>query len=141
MWVQKEILLSAKSRGFHLIGDTIINELPELAKIKVGLLNIFMKHTSASLSINEDADPAVRNDFEKYFNRAVLENEPYYTHTSEGLDDMPAHIKSSILGNSINVPITNGRLNLGTWQDIYLGEHRNSASGRHLILTLQGESV
>lgn len=140
MWIQKEIQLNARSRGFHLITDEIINELPELNSIKIGLLNIFMKHTSASLSINEDADPAVRQDFEKFFNRTILENEPYYTHTNEGPDDMPAHLKSSILGNSVNIPITNGKLNMGTWQGILFGEHRNNAVGRKIVLTLQGES-
>ncbi len=141
MWIQKEIQLNARSRGFHLITDLIIDEIPEISNLQVGLLNIFMKHTSASLSINEDADPAVRHDFENFFNHNILENEPYYTHTNEGPDDMPAHLKSSIIGNTLNIPITNGRLNMGTWQGIYLGEHRNHAGGRKIVLTLQGERV
>lgn len=139
MWIQKEIKLKPLSRGFHLITDKIITELPELADVQIGLLHIFVKHTSASLCINEDADPAVRNDFEKYFNTLARENEPYYSHTSEGPDDMPAHLKSSILGNSVTIPISNGQLNLGTWQGILFGEHRNHANSRDVVLTLQGQ--
>ncbi|MFK5985650.1 MAG: secondary thiamine-phosphate synthase enzyme YjbQ [Pseudomonadota bacterium] len=139
MWIQREIQLPAKARGFHLITDIILAQLPQIGELNVGLLNVFIKHTSASLTINEDADPAVRKDFENYFSRLVSENESYYTHTSEGVDDMPAHLKASILGHSVNVPISMGKLNMGTWQGIYLGEHRNHAASRTLVVTLQGE--
>jgi len=139
MWFQKEIHLKARSRGFHLITNEIVQELPELQKLSVGLMNIFIKHTSASLTINENADPAVRQDFEGYFNRAVPENESCYLHVDEGSDDLPAHLKSSILGASLNLPITTGRPNLGTWQGIYLCEHRNHGGNRHIVITLQGE--
>lgn len=139
MWIQKEIRLKPKNRGFHLISHEVISELPELSDIKAGLLNIFIKHTSASLTINENADPTVRQDFESYFNRSVPENQPYYRHMDEGNDDMPAHLKSSILGCSLNLPVTHGRLNLGIWQGIYLCEHRNHGGSRTLVLTLQGE--
>lgn len=139
MWIQKEITLSQKPRGFHLITGEILKQLPEIKNISVGLLNIFIKHTSASLTINENADPDVRVDLESHFNRLAPENAPYYSHTSEGADDMPAHIKSSLLGNSITVPIKNGMLNLGTWQGIYLCEHRNHGGSRKLVLTLNGD--
>lgn len=139
MWIQKEITLSQKPRGFHLITGEILKQLPEIKNISVGLLNIFIKHTSASLTINENADPDVRVDLESYFNRLAPENASYYSHTSEGADDMPAHIKSSLLGNSITVPIKNGMLNLGTWQGIYLCEHRNHGGSRKLVLTLNGD--
>lgn len=139
MWYQKEIILQAKKRGFHLVTDEILNQLPELQKLSVGMLNVFIKHTSASLTINENADPTVRQDFERFFNRAVPENEPYYRHTDEGSDDMPSHLKNSLLGCSLNIPITNGQLNLGIWQGIYLCEHRNHGGSRKLMLTLQGE--
>lgn len=139
MWLQKEIKLSPRKRGFHLVTDEILQQLPELRKLDVGLLNVFIKHSSASLTINENADPTVRVDFESYFNHAVPENEPYYRHTYEGSDDMPAHLKSSILGASLNIPITRGDLNLGIWQGIYLCEHRNHGGARSLVLTLQGE--
>lgn len=139
IWVQRDILLKARSRGFHLVTDEIAQELPELADINVGLLHVFIQHTSASLTINENADPTVRQDFESWFNRAVQENEPYYHHILEGSDDMPAHLKASLLGNSVTVPVTQGCLNLGTWQGIYLGEHRDYGGSRRLILTLQGQ--
>ena len=139
MWKQKEINLPAKSRGFHLISDDIIRELEDLQTCKVGLLHVFIKHSSASLTINENADPTVRTDFESHFNKMVPENAPYYLHTYEGSDDMPAHLKSSILGSSVSIPIKNGRLALGIWQGIYLCEHRNYASGRSLVLTMNGE--
>lgn len=139
MWIQKEITLNQKPRGFHLITGEILKQLPEIKNISVGLLNIFIKHTSASLTINENADPDVRVDLESYFNRLAPENASYYSHTSEGADDMPAHIKSSLLGNSITVPIKNGMLNLGTWQGIYLCEHRNHGGSRKLVLTLNGD--
>ena len=139
MWVQKEIRLKARQRGFHLVTDEIVRQLPELASYSIGLLHVFIKHTSASLTINENADPTVRMDFESFFNRAVLENEPYYEHTLEGSDDMPSHIKSSILGSSVTIPVTKGQLNLGMWQGIYLCEHRNHAAGREIVITLQGD--
>lgn len=139
MWWQKEIQLSAKERGFHLVTDEILRQLPELNSVSVGLVNIFIQHTSASLTINENADYTVREDFESFFNQTVPENEPYYKHDYEGSDDMPAHLKSSLLGASLTIPITKGRLNMGTWQGIYLCEHRNYGGKRKLIITLQGE--
>ncbi|MDY0781140.1 secondary thiamine-phosphate synthase enzyme YjbQ [Tenacibaculum sp. IB213877] len=122
---QKEIQLPEFSRGYHLITDLVINEIPEIRNIKIGQFQAFIKHTSASLTINENADPTVRMDFETHINKMIPENMPYYKHDYEGADDMPAHIKSSMLGCQVQIPITNGRLNLGTWQGIYLGEHRN----------------
>ena len=139
MWIQKQIKIKAQRRGFHLITDAILRQIPELQQVSIGMMNVFIKHTSASLTINENADPSVRDDFEAYFNRNVRENEPYYTHNDEGPDDMPAHLKSSILGSSLNIPITDGRLNMGLWQGIYLCEHRDHASGRQLMVTIQGE--
>ena len=139
MWVQKEVALKSRNRGFHLITEELLREVPELKSVNIGLMNILIKHTSASLTINENADPLVRADFESYFNQAVPENEPYYRHTYEGSDDMPAHLKSSTLGASLTIPITNGRLNLGVWQGIYLGEHRNQAGPRTIVVTIQGE--
>jgi len=141
MWLQKSISLKAKPRGFHIITDDIVRALPELASINVGLLHVFIKHSSASLTINENADPTVRQDFESYFNQSVKENEPYYRHTYEGSDDMPAHLKASLLGSSVSIPIADGELLLGTWQGVYLGEHRNYAGGRELVLTLQGQEA
>ena len=120
------------SRGFHLITNKVTNAIPKLRNIKVGMLQVFIKHTSASLTINENADPTVRLDFESHINSMVPEDEPYYKHNYEGPDDMPAHIKASLMGVSIQIPITNGELNLGIWQGIYLCEHRNNASGRKL---------
>ena len=137
-WIQKEIRLHPKSRGFHLITDEILNEIPEIESIKIGLINVFIKHTSASLTINEDADPTVRMDFESHFNEMVPEDQPYYLHTAEGLDDMPAHIKASLLGSSVQIPITKGQLNMGRWQGIYLCEHRNSGGVRKLAITVSG---
>ncbi len=139
MWLQKEIQLKPRQRGFHLITQEVLAELPELRQVSVGLLHVFIQHTSASLTINENADPTVRQDFESYFNRAVPEDEPYYRHNDEGSDDLPAHLKSSILGSSVSLPINSGRLNVGTWQGIYLCEHRNHGGARRLVLTLQGE--
>jgi len=136
MTLQREIQISSKDRGFHLITDEIIERFPELNTIKKGMLNIFIKHTSASLTINEAADPTVRSDFEAHFNEMVPENQPYFKHTMEGPDDMPAHIKSSLFGSSVQAPITNGSINLGTWQGIYLCEHRNYGGPRTLILTV-----
>ena len=139
MWIQKEILLNPRQRGFHLITDEVLKHLPEVQEIEVGTMQVFIKHTSASLTINEDADPTVRGDFESHFNQMVPENAPYYQHTFEGPDDMPAHLKSSILGSSVSIPITDGKLNLGTWQGIYLCEHRNRGGSRKLVVTIQGE--
>jgi secondary thiamine-phosphate synthase enzyme len=138
-YFQKELSLNEKPRGFHLITNEIISAVPELKKIKAGILHIFISHTSASLTINENYDPDVRRDFESHFNELVKENEPYYVHTIEGPDDMPAHLKASILGNNLSIPITNGALNLGTWQGIYLCEHRNNGGRRKLVLTISGE--
>jgi len=139
MWLQKEIRLQPRPRGFHLITDEVLRELPELRDFKVGMMNVFILHTSASLTLNENADPTVRLDFERYFNRAVPEDEPYYRHQDEGADDLPAHIKSSLLGSSLNIPINNGHPALGTWQGIYLCEHRNHGGSRRIVVTVQGE--
>lgn len=139
MWQQKEISLTQFSRGFHIITDEIIKEIPEIINISNGLLHIFIKHTSASLTINEDADPLVREDFETHFSKIIPDNAPHYMHTAEGPDDMPAHLKSSILGSSISIPILDGKLNLGTWQGIYLCEHRKHGGNRKLVLSIQGE--
>lgn len=136
---QKEIQLRPYKRGFHLITEEVESAVPELGRIKTGMLQVFIKHTSASLTINENADPTVRTDFESHFNVMVPENAPYYLHDYEGPDDMPAHIKSSLMGVSVQLPITDGRLNLGIWQGIYLCEHRDRASGRKLVLTCFGE--
>ncbi|KAB1070909.1 YjbQ family protein [Tamlana haliotis] len=135
---QKEIKLKAHSRGFHLITDTILESIPEIKDIKIGQLQVFIKHTSASLTINENADFTVRQDFESHFNKMVPENAPYYKHTYEGPDDMPAHIKASLLGASVQIPITNGRLNLGIWQGVYLCEHRDYGGARSLVITAFG---
>ena len=139
MWLQKELNLKAKPRGFHLITEELLRELPELRNFKVGMMNVFILHTSASLTLNENADPTVRQDFEGFFNRVVPEDEPYYRHRDEGPDDLPAHIKSSLLGASLNIPIADGRPKLGTWQGIYLCEHRNQGGSRRIIITAQGE--
>ena len=135
---QKEIRLKPYKRGFHLITNQIIAEFPEIKNISIGQLQVFIKHTSASLTINENADPTVRDDFKSHFNKIVPEREPYYKHTYEGDDDMPAHIKTSLLGSSVQIPITDGRLNLGVWQGIFLGEHRNFGGPRKLVLTAFG---
>ncbi|MBJ7223749.1 MULTISPECIES: secondary thiamine-phosphate synthase enzyme YjbQ [unclassified Brenneria] len=139
MWIQHEIRLKPKSRGFHLITDEVLSQVTALRQIKVGLMHVFIKHTSAALTINENADPTVRQDFERFFNRLVPEDEPYYRHVDEGSDDMPAHLKGSLLGNSLTIPIGNGRLNVGAWQGIYLCEHRNHGGSRTLVVTLQGD--
>lgn len=139
MWMQKEICLKPKARGFHLITGELLRELPELHNFRVGMMNIFLMHTSASLTLNENADPTVRQDFESYFNHAVPENEPYYKHQDEGPDDLPAHLKSSLLGSSLNIPIADGQPCLGTWQGIYLCEHRNHGGNRRIVVTIQGE--
>ena len=139
MWIQKSISLQAKPRGFHLVTQEILRQVPELGGINVGLMHIFIQHTSPSLPINENADPTVRTDFEQFFNQVVPENEPYYQHMDEGSDDMPAHLKASMLGSSLTIPINKGRLNMGIWQGIYLCEHRNYGGSRRLVITLQGE--
>ena len=139
MWIQKEIRLKPKTRGFHLITDELLRELPELRSFRIGMMNVFIMHTSASLTINENTDPTVRQDFESYFNRAVPEDAPWYAHQDEGSDDLPTHLKSSLLGNSLNIPITEGQPRLGTWQGIYLCEHRNYGGSRRLVVTIQGE--
>jgi len=139
MWMQKNISIKSISRGFHIITDQVTNQIPEIKTIKIGILHLFIKHTSASLTINENADKTVRNDFEEHFNEMVPENQSYYQHTYEGPDDMPAHLKASILGSSISIPISNGHLNMGTWQGIYLCEHRNNAFQRKMVATIQGE--
>jgi secondary thiamine-phosphate synthase enzyme len=139
MWLQKEISLKPKVRGFHLITEEILSQCSEIKKVKTGLFNIFIKHTSASLTLNENYDPDVRLDMEKYFNYTVKENEAYFAHISEGADDMPAHIKSTLIGSSLSIPITNGKPNLGTWQGIYLCEHRNHAGSRKIVMTISGK--
>ena len=139
MWHQTELSLPAVSRGFHLVTRHILEAIPEIRQLEVGLLHVFIKHTSASLTLNENADPDVRVDLESAMNAIVPENFPY-VHTCEGPDDMPAHIKASFMGSSVTIPISNGRPVLGTWQGIYLCEHRNHASSRRLVLTLQGQT-
>jgi len=139
-WFQKEIVLPAKSRGFHLVTREIESFVPELRDYQIGLAHIFIKHTSASLALNENADPTVRRDMESHFNEMAPENAPYYLHTYEGPDDMPAHIKAVLLGSSLTLPIRNGRLNLGTWQGIYLNEHRDRGGRRRLVITLTGQT-
>lgn len=138
-WQQAKFTLAAKPRGFHLITEDILKQLPEIHNYQVGLLHLFLQHTSASLTINENADPTVRMDMESHFNQFVPERQPYYKHDYEGDDDMPAHIKSSTLGCQITIPISHGRLMLGTWQGVYLGEHRDHGGGRSIIATLSGE--
>lgn len=135
---QKQLKLKGYSRGFHLITDTILKAIPEIKQINIGQLQVFIKHTSASLTINENADYTVRGDFESHFNIMIPENAPYYKHTYEGSDDMPAHIKSSLLGASVQIPITNGKPNLGIWQGIYLCEHRDYGGSRNIIITAFG---
>lgn len=137
MWHQIEFSLQERRRGFHLITSEILTHLPQLPK--VGILNLFIKHTSAALSINENADPDVRVDMESIFSRLIKEREPYYQHTLEGDDDMPAHAKCSIIGPSLTIPITNGRLNMGTWQGIYLCEFRHYGGARKIVATISGE--
>ncbi|MEJ5961087.1 secondary thiamine-phosphate synthase enzyme YjbQ [Pedobacter immunditicola] len=136
---QHHLVLEERRRGFHLITAEILNALPQLNEIKTGICQVFLQHTSASLSINENAAPAVRKDFEMFFNKTVPENDPDYKHDDEGSDDMPAHLKAALLGNSVMIPIHNGKLGLGTWQGIYLGEHRNYGGKRKLVITVWGE--
>jgi secondary thiamine-phosphate synthase enzyme len=137
-WIQRKLELPAKSRGFHLITRDVVAAMPELADVRIGLLHVFIQHTSASLTINENADPDVQTDLEASFAAIAPEDFPY-AHTCEGPDDMPAHVKASLLGSSVSIPITNGAPNLGTWQGIYLCEHRNHGGRRRLVLTLWGE--
>ena len=139
MWVQKEFALTAKPRGFHLVTAEVVQQLPEIRQLQVGLLHLFIQHTSASLTINENADPDVRVDLETFFNHLAPEVGLPLVHTIEGPDDMPAHVKSSLLGASVSIPIREGSLAFGTWQGIYLCEHRNRGGARHLVATIQGE--
>lgn len=141
IWIQKTIRLSPRPRGFHLITREIADQIPQIQDIHIGIAHIFIQHTSASLTLNENASPDVRQDMESHFNQMVPEDAPYYRHTFEGPDDMPAHLKSSLLGSSVTVPVSNGRLNLGTWQGIYLCEHRDRASSRRLVLTVMGQAM
>ncbi|MFC6100111.1 secondary thiamine-phosphate synthase enzyme YjbQ [Olivibacter domesticus] len=136
---QQSVKLTSKKRGFHLITREVVEAVRQLKKVKIGICHIFIQHTSASLSINENADPTVRKDFEMFFNKIVPENDPDYLHNYEGSDDMPAHLKAALLGSSLTIPITNGVLALGTWQGIYLCEHRNDGGARQLIITIWGE--
>lgn len=136
--LQTAFRLPSFTRGFHLITDLVLDQIPEIKEIKTGMLQVFIKHTSASLTINENADPTVRKDFESHLNQMVPENAAYYIHTYEGSDDMPAHIKASLMGASVQIPITNGKLNVGIWQGIYLCEHRNHGGSRNLVLTAYG---
>ena len=136
---QKTISLRQRRRGFHLITDEVVSALPEIKNLRTGICQVFIQHTSASLTINENADPTVRKDFEMFFNKAVPENDPDYEHDYEGADDMPAHLKSSLLGASVSIPITNGRLAMGIWQGIYLCEHRDYGGERKLVITAWGE--
>jgi secondary thiamine-phosphate synthase enzyme len=138
-WHQTEIRLKPRPRGFHLITSELVASLPDLARFRVGLAHFFIQHTSASLTVNENADPDVRGDLERWANRVAPENAPYYEHTTEGSDDMPAHIKSVMVGAGVTIPIRSGRLALGTWQGIYLGEHRDSGGARSVVVTLFGE--
>jgi secondary thiamine-phosphate synthase enzyme len=138
-WIQKEFSFGARKRGFHLVTSEVVSRLPEVETIRSGILHLFLKHTSASLSINENADPSVRVDMERHFNEIAPENAPYYTHDTEGSDDMPAHIKCSLIGTSLMMPITDGRLNLGTWQGIYLCEHRDDGGPRTIVATIVGD--
>jgi len=140
MWIQRIINIPQQRRGFHLITDIVLRQVPEIRSVQIGLFHLFIQHTSASLTINENADPDVRNDFEIAMNHAVPESLPY-VHTIEGPDDMPAHVKASMLGASVSIPISHGKLALGTWQGIYLCEHRDAASSRTLVVTLHGESA
>ena len=138
-WLQQEVRLAARPRGFHLVTDEIVDAMPELASIRVGIAHVFIRHTSASLTLSENASPDVRRDFREWFDRAVPDGAPYWAHTLEGPDDMPAHIKSSLTGSSLSLPIADGRLALGTWQGIYLCEHRDSGGPRSVLVTAWGE--
>ena len=138
-WHQAELRLKPRPRGIHLVTDEILAALPQVREFRVGLLTLFIQHTSASLSINENADPEVRGDMERWLDRVIPEDAPYFVHTAEGADDMPAHLKTAILGTTVTIPIRNGRLALGTWQGIYLGEHRDSGGARLVLATMYGE--
>jgi len=138
LWIQRAITLDPRPRGFHLITGDVVRELPELESMAAGMLHLLIQHTSASLALNENASPDVRRDFETYFNQIVPEDAPYWTHTLEGSDDMPAHIKASLLGPSLTLPVTRGKLALGTWQGIYLCEHRDRGGARTVVATLIG---
>jgi secondary thiamine-phosphate synthase enzyme len=140
MWVQRAVTLEARPRGFHLVTREIVEAVPELGELRVGMVQVFIRHTSASLTLNENASPDVRRDFESWFNEAVPARAPYWTHTLEGDDDMPAHLKASLLGPSVTIPIADGRLALGTWQGIYLCEHRDRGGPRSLVVTAWGEA-
>ncbi|MCU5780710.1 hypothetical protein MA04_00010 [Alcanivorax balearicus MACL04] len=140
MWHQQTITLKPRARGFHLITREVVEVLPELGRYRVGLLHLFIQHTSASLAVNENADPDVRGDLERHFNVMVPQNAPHYEHTLEGPDDMPAHIKSVLIGPSLSLPLHDGTLALGTWQGIYLCEHRDHGGARRIVATLQGEA-
>jgi secondary thiamine-phosphate synthase enzyme len=139
VWVQREVTLQPQRRGFHLVTGEIESALPELSAVQVGIAHLFIRHTSASLTLNENASPDVRRDFEAWFDEAVPEDAPYWTHTIEGPDDMPAHIKASLLGPSLTLPVSRGRFALGTWQGVYLCEHRNHGGPRSVLVTLFGE--
>lgn len=139
MWIQKNLTLKARPRGFHLVTSELLAQLPELNRMRVGLAHFFILHTSASLTLNENADPDVRRDLEVHLRHMVPDGAGHYVHTLEGPDDMPAHIKTSLMGPGVTVPVANGRLRLGTWQGIYLGEHRNHGGSRQLVVTLQGD--
>jgi secondary thiamine-phosphate synthase enzyme len=139
-WIQKVIALAPRARGFHLITDDVVRALPELARFRVGVAHFFIQHTSASLCINENADPTVRTDLEASFNALAPEDAPYYRHTVEGPDDMPAHVKTALIGSSVSVPITDGRLHLGTWQGLYLCEHRDRGGARRVVATICGDA-
>lgn len=141
MWMQKSVHLKAKSRGFHLVTAEILAQLPEIQEIETGLVHLMLQHTSASLTVNENADPTVRSDLDAYLDKLVPENASYFEHTLEGPDDMPAHIKSGLMGHQLTLPITSGQLNMGMWQGIYLGEHRDQASSRTIFVTINGQSL
>jgi len=139
MWIQKEFSLKARSRGFHIVTTEVVSSLPEIATIRHGLLHLFIKHTSASLTINENADPSVRTDMETHLRIMAPDDARHFTHDTEGPDDMTAHLKASLLGSGLTIPVTDGRLNLGIWQGIYLGEHREDGGSRRIVATLWGE--
>ena len=140
MWIQRQIRLSPRPRGFHLITRDVVDAVPELRELRVGIAHVFVQHTSASLTLTENASPDVRRDFASWFDAAVPEDAPFWTHVLEGPDDMPSHVKSSLLGSSVAVPVADGRLTLGTWQGIYLCEHRDHGGPRSVVATLQGET-
>ena len=139
-WLQREIELTPKRRGFHLVTGEILHALPELGRVRTGIVHLFLLHTSASLCVNENADPDVRTDLEEHFNRLAPENAPHYAHTVEGPDDMPAHIKAALIGTSVSIPVRGGAFTLGTWQGIYLCEHRDRAGARKIMVTIHGET-